>query len=152
MEQKRYWLRGLVVGVVFGLILVFMHENVREIANVFGIKYDVYPPLLLGLFGGSVQVLYNIGLLPFFFLGILIMFFQFYLPPITYGVLGTLIGWAYGKFNKKIVTYVVFFIIILILFIPVWLYLLRTASRSQWDRQNYTSTTDNSTQIKRVQQ
>lgn len=134
--NKRYWLRGLVVGVMFGLILVFLHEHVREIANIFGIKYDVYPPLLFGLFFSSVQVLYGISFLPFSFLGMLILFTQFFFPPITYGILGTLLGWAYGKFNKKIVIYIMSLIAILVLFIPVWLYLLKTTSRSQWD-QNY---------------
>ena len=87
MNQKRYWLKGLIAGVIFGILVTYVHENVSE----------------LGLRGyvNFIQMLYVIGLTPWSFLGILIMIFQFYLPPITYGVLGSLLGWLYGKIKNK---------------------------------------------------
>lgn len=142
-NTKRYWLKGLIIGVVFGFLVVYAHENVSEFGHIFGINYDgVHAPLWFSLYIGFIQVLYSISFIPFFFLGILIMLTQFFLPPITYGVFGMMLGWAYGKFNKKVMTYMIVFIVALIIFIPIWIYLLQTVARSQWDSQNYIDRVD----------
>ena len=102
MQQKRYWLRGLIIGVIFGILVTYAHENVSEFGHIFGINYDgVHAPLWFAYYLSIIQKLYEISFLPFFFLDILIMFVQFYLPPITYGIIGVLIGKLYGKFKNR---------------------------------------------------
>jgi predicted outer membrane lipoprotein len=104
MINKRYWLRGLVIGLVFGILVAYAHEHVREFGHIFGINYDgVNAPLFFGWYLGFIQLLYSFSFYPFFFLGwIGIIFFQYYLPSVTYGILGALFGWAYGKFRNLV--------------------------------------------------
>jgi hypothetical protein len=132
IKQKRYWLRGLVTGLIFGVLIVYAHEHVRELGNIFGINYDgVHAPLLFEFYLSFVGLSYSFSFFPFFFLGFAgIMALQYFLPAVTYGVLGILFGWAYGKFNKKIV---VFLIVILIFFAFFYFPLMRAAVRSTWD-------------------
>jgi hypothetical protein len=105
MNQKRYWLRGLVIGLIFGILVTYAHENVYEFANFLHMDFgdvlarESHP--LYNYYTNFIQRLYSIAFLPWFFLGIFTMFVQYYLPPITYSILGVLIGWIYGKIKNR---------------------------------------------------
>ena len=90
MNQKRYWLRGLIFGVIFGILVTYVHEHIHYSLN-----------FLEPYFGLLIQKLYIISFMPWSFVGILIVVLQFYLPSITYGILGGLIGWLYGKIKNR---------------------------------------------------
>ena len=111
-NTKKYWLYGLVIGILLGLLVTYAHEHVPHLANF----------LHVNMYGGSgfegdwfgwyvycVQKVYSFGLWPFFFLGLGILFVQYYLPPITYGVLGLVIGLLYKKIkNRDVVPFFTF--------------------------------------------
>jgi hypothetical protein len=102
MKNKLYWLVGTILGVLFGVLLTYTHEHLRDLASFFHI-----PDLSVWwfiIFIKIVQSLYTFALLPFSFLGWGILRLQYYLPPITFGLLGLIAGLLYQKFKNRHVT------------------------------------------------
>lgn len=88
MKYKMYWLRGLLIGLIFGILVTYLHENSHLLLNSDLLRF-------------LIQTLYSLPLLPFSFLGediamVIIYMFQYYLPPLLYGFTGLILGFVYA--------------------------------------------------------
>jgi hypothetical protein len=113
MKQKIYWLRGMFIGIFLGILVTWLHEHLSQIADFLGADFNkitstnegttVYTDSWFAwLFVMPVNRLYIIAELPFFFVGMFILVLQYYVPAITYGLLGFILGRIYGKIiNRK---------------------------------------------------
>ncbi|MEI8062368.1 MAG: hypothetical protein WCG97_03695 [bacterium] len=108
--MKKYWLKGLILGLLFGVLITYLHENFEPFQNFHS-------------FGFFIEKLYGFSFTPFLFYpteyGTLIPKIQYYLPPIVYGIFGLLVGIiSEGIKNRKIIpvsVYVKKIVIILVI-------------------------------------
>lgn len=89
-------------GLVLGILVVIAHENASEIFSLFNIHIPSNPasgdtPLIYFKYTFVVQYFYNIGLFPWFFLSYLLTELQYFLVPVTYGIVGGLASFLYGQ-------------------------------------------------------
>jgi hypothetical protein len=112
MKQKRYWLRGMLIGILLGILVTWLHQHLYQIADFLGADFNKITssssgtvsytdPWFSWLISRPVGYLYILAELPWFFVGMFILVLQYYAPPITYGLLGLILGRIYGKIKNK---------------------------------------------------
>lgn len=120
--MKKYWLRGLIVGIIFGALVTIFHENALEWGrDFFGIDYDsslndlnivqhgfvlltqidqflytIHVILLSSLLMNIMRISEFVGDV----LGIIFLVSQYFLPSVVYGLFGMIMGLVYEKVKK----------------------------------------------------
>lgn len=108
--MKKYWLKGLILGLLFGIFITYLHENFEP--------FQYFHNLVV-----LVEKLYTLSFIPFLFFsneyGIVLVKIQYYLPPIVYSIMGLLLGIIYEGFKNRqtIPVYVYFKKIIIIMLV-----------------------------------
>ncbi len=118
----KYWLKGLILGLLFGIFLTYIHEN-------FGL-FEGYPFL-----GFLVQKLHSFSFFSFLIFpneyGTILTKIQYYVAPLVYSIYGLLIGITFDgiknrktlPFSKSIIKIVIILVIIACLIIAGKIYL-----------------------------
>lgn len=108
-KKKRYGLRWMIVGIIFGVLVVVAHEQLYSFAHFMNVDphssqmEGVSAPnyTIVVIVGKIVNGLWHVALAPWAFVGYFILALQFILPAVTYGIIGLLIGLIHGKIKYR---------------------------------------------------
>ena len=96
-KKKRYWLRGLLIGLVIGIVYLiltlFRYSDIGVGWILSGMSITLFAKIMF------VPYIIPILIMDTFKLSGLIIYLGLFL--IEFIIIGTLIGWAYGKIKNR---------------------------------------------------